>query len=224
MKPTPEDHKVLGSSGCGFQGETHLVCCPEENTLKLPEPPVCGSDSQDFIYGGKNTYIDEHPWTALLLYRNANSVNHYCGGSLISSKYVLTGRGCLRYELRKKHVFKLDTQLTLSFTAAHCIQNIGSATLESVRLGEWDTSNDNDCDSSFVDEVVCSTKPIDVLVESAIAHPEYDNESRENDIALIRLAKDVEFTKFVRPICLPLTAEDKKIDLSGRNLTVVGKT
>lgn len=107
-KLTMRDRKFIADSSCHiFQENTHLVCCrneKEENesigmrssikadTVKLPVPPVCGIEYQDNIYGGTKTKIDEHPWAALLIYKNLNILNHYCGGSLISSRYVLTGK------------------------------------------------------------------------------------------------------------------------------------
>ena len=39
-------------------------------------------------------------------------------------------------------------------------------------------------------------------------HENYDDKSFENDIALIRLDRKVEFTKSVYPICLPPKGKD----------------
>lgn len=60
-----------------------------------------------------------------------------------------------------------------------------------VRLGEWDTNSDNDCDNGD-----CSEPVVDVTVEELLSHENYNSNSKaqENDIALIRLSRDVEFT------------------------------
>ncbi len=39
-------------------------------------------------------------------------------------------------------------------------------------------------------------------VSQVILHPEYDNISNNNDMALLRLSSPVNFTNFVRPVCL----------------------
>lgn len=71
-----------------------------------------------------------------------------------------------------------------------------------VRLGEWDLSTANDCSGG-----ICSAGPIDLEIESFVAHAGYDaaDTAHTNDIALIRLRQDVASSEMIRPICLPLT-------------------
>jgi Trypsin len=45
-------------------------------------------------------------------------------------------------------------------------------------------------------------KPVEYKVKRFIKHENYDKDSKENDIALIELEKDVTFGKFIRPGCL----------------------
>lgn len=93
-----------------------------------------------------------------------------------------------------------------------------------MRLGEWNTTSDVDCDSSYVDEVICTPGHIDVEIDATIVHPNYvGGKTKINDIAMIRLAEDVKFTKFITPICLPSTMKENSVNLTGQNLTVVGK-
>lgn len=40
------------------------------------------------------------------------------------------------------------------------------------------------------------------IIEKFIKHPEYKRPSKYNDIALIKLIKNIEFTQFIRPACL----------------------
>ncbi|KAM3916901.1 serine protease 33-like [Leptodactylus fuscus] len=58
---------------------------------------VCGSPQvTDRIFGGTDTVQGEWPWQVLLIYIQDGVVFYYeCGGSLISSKWVLTAAHCI---------------------------------------------------------------------------------------------------------------------------------
>lgn len=50
------------------------------------------------ITGGKETELDQFPWTALLKVTfdyGDKQASYSCGGSLISSKYILTAGHCV---------------------------------------------------------------------------------------------------------------------------------
>lgn len=90
-----KDRHILRVSQCGFYKKTPYVCCSPEFSKNsevpstqtpmptynesiqiptwlgflrksLPRPPYCGKDSRDKIFGGKETELDEFPWTVLL--------------------------------------------------------------------------------------------------------------------------------------------------------------
>lgn len=44
---------------------------------------------------------------------------------------------------------------------------------------------------------------MNVSVESVIVHPEFNPESRNHDLALIRLSRPTKFEKRISPVCLP---------------------
>lgn len=141
-------------------------------------PPKCGQDLSDRIFGGQPTELDEFPWTALIRYRKPNgNLGFHCGGSLINSRYVLT--------------------------AGHCINAIPRGwTVIGVRLGEYDLTNDvADC----VDDV-CADAPVDMDIERITVHEDYNPnvKSQWNDIALIRFSREVSFSPYIKPICLPV--------------------
>ncbi|XP_034250849.1 uncharacterized protein LOC117651154 [Thrips palmi] len=217
-QPTREDVLQLQQAHCGFAGVHPMVCCPSGPSAAGGSPPSasgspaalatanlrllpldeCGPVSADRIIGGKEAQVMELPWMARLGYRRddySNVFDYNCGGSLISDRYVLT--------------------------AAHCINENTGLIPVSVRLGEQDASSEIDC--SFVSgEQVCAPPPVDVVIERIIKHKNYGENRFQNDIALLRLARAVEFTDFVKPICLPVDAKDQKKDLTGKKVMVAG--
>jgi len=55
--------------------------------------------------------------------------------------------------------------------------------------------------------------PIDYGILRTIKHPKYAGRTKENDIALFKLNKVVEFTKFARPACLQVEAIEPETEL-----------
>ncbi|XP_026315527.1 serine protease 7-like [Hyposmocoma kahamanoa] len=213
--------RFLKLSQCGFDGITPQVCCgplgqpPETSTPQSSRPvwpatntesnsnsgeidPVnsedsapaprdqCGIDYSDRIFGGQITDLDEFPWMALLGYRTrSGNVSYQCGGVLINSRYVLTAAHCVTGQIE---------------------QQVGS--LVTVRLGEYDTQQDVDCDRS-----TCAPRPQDIAAAGGYPHPGYSdkNINRQDDIALVRLARRVRLSDYVKPICL--TTTDAELDV-----------
>lgn len=95
-----------------------------------------------------------------------------CSASIITNKYVLTGAQCVQKEI------------------------------DIIRVGDWDTSTENDCIRLFGYEE-CSEDPIDIEPDTITPHQNFSMKPLRNDIALIRLKNTLPFTDFIRPICLP---------------------
>lgn len=89
----------------------------------------------------------------------------------------------------------------------------------SVRLGEWDLSQDPDCE-----EGICAHSILNMGVENVIAHPNYkpNSKNQENDIALIRLNRNIIFTDWIKPICLPVEPRLRNANYDGVGLQVLG--
>ncbi|KAF2904170.1 hypothetical protein ILUMI_01990, partial [Ignelater luminosus] len=64
-----------------------------------------------------------------------------------------------------------------------------------VRLGEWNLTSNPDCLGCHQVEIV--------KIAEIIPHPYYSPFSKNNDIALLRLEKEIEYNDFIHPICLP---------------------
>ena len=77
--------------------------------------------------------------------------------------------------------------------------------LSVIRVGEWDLDQDIDCEGS-----VCAPPPQDIEVEEVIFHENYGKpKAFQNDIAVIKLKKNVTENAYVSPICLPYDDDDE---------------
>ncbi|KAG5873545.1 hypothetical protein JTB14_007353 [Gonioctena quinquepunctata] len=161
----------------------------------IPTRSSCGFQETDKIFDGQETALDEFPWMVLLQYMNSAGNRRWsCAGTLISNRYVLTAAHCVTGDI---------------------LQKVGR--LVTARLGEYNTETEIDCKSSRN----CNQRPLDMAIDSIIAHPGYDNNNanRYDDIALIRLSRAVTYTNYIRPICLPEPNESANL---GEPVTVAG--
>ena len=46
---------------------------------------------------------------------------------------------------------------------------------------------------------------VSIDVAQIVLHPNYDSDSSDNDIALLKLSSPVSFTDYIRPVCLAAT-------------------
>lgn len=178
---TTDDDKLLNSSHCGQDTGITKVCCPNP----LPEFPECGIMDAWRIVRGQPTDIEDYPWAVLIEYQKPrDQYGYHCGGSLINKRYVLTAAHCV-------------TSLTLGWK------------VHRVRLGEWDLSSNPDCNNHEHDgEIIeqCYDPPIDMDIEKIVVHSGYTHaRNYHNDIALIRMVSDVNYSLSIQPTCLPLS-------------------
>ncbi|XP_065576658.1 serine proteinase stubble-like isoform X2 [Artemia franciscana] len=75
-------------------------------------------------------------------------------------------------------------------TAAHCVHNTPSSSLR-VRLGEYNIKSSGPYPSEDFD------------IDRKEVHPNYKPEDFQNDIALVRLTRDVQYRENILPVCLP---------------------
>ncbi|KAL9703849.1 hypothetical protein quinque_007367 [Culex quinquefasciatus] len=196
-----ESEFFYGSRCSGqFEGKP-LLCCfpaPANSSASLPRAPSdCGLAPPERIVGGHETTLGEFPWMALLMYRDTRrEIQLSCAATLINSRYLVT--------------------------AAHCIKQVpAELTLSGVRLGEHDITNkeERDCDQQG-----CADVPVEVGIEKVIVHEQYNATERGqyNDIALIRLDRDVGFSDYIDPVCLPVEDSVRKMDHTGMKAVAAG--
>ncbi|EPY72385.1 transmembrane protease serine 11B [Camelus ferus] len=122
------------------------------------------------IVNGKKAVGGAWPWQASMQWKG----QHYCGASLISSRWLLS--------------------------AAHCFAKKNNSEDWTVNFG------------TVVNKPYMTRK-----VQNIIFHENYSKAGVHDDIALVQLAEEVSFTKYVRTICLP----EAKMKLSENDSVVV---
>ncbi|XP_043513129.1 venom serine protease Bi-VSP-like [Frieseomelitta varia] len=169
----------LRQSVCSFDNYDPIVCCPEKRGRE--EPIV-----------KENVYGPLHP--------------PYCGFSDVEHTKVVGGVQAklgawpwiaalgYRNNLNPSQPKWLCGGSLISarhiLTAAHCaVRN----DLYVVRIGDLNIREDDD-----------GAHPVQIEVESKIIHPGYDTKAYVNDIAVLRLAREVPFSEHLYPICLPV--------------------
>ncbi|CAL7948235.1 unnamed protein product [Xylocopa violacea] len=108
------------------------------------------------IVGGRDAPVGKFPYQVSL----RSSGSHFCGGSIISSRYILT--------------------------AAHCVQGISNTNNIKVHAGTTQVTASGD------------TYGVDRIV----AHRDYNPRRIVNDVALIRVNRNIVFNNLVQPIRL----------------------
>ncbi|XP_022904921.1 trypsin-1-like [Onthophagus taurus] len=90
-------------------------------------------------------------------------------------------------------------------TAAHCVRKLKRSQIKIV-LGDHDLTTTN--------ETMAKMRSVAAIIK----HRNFDSNSYNHDIALLKLRKSVVFTKNIKPICLPGNLNDP----SGKTGTVIG--
>ncbi|KAK9869368.1 hypothetical protein WA026_003125 [Henosepilachna vigintioctopunctata] len=94
---------------CGFSLlvlEPSSTSVTSTNESQTPNPQEKNqSDSQLRVVGGKNCTIKEYPF--LVSIRTFKSATHFCGGSLVSRRYVLSAAHCFEKFPTKPHFIKV---------------------------------------------------------------------------------------------------------------------
>ncbi|XP_066990757.1 serine protease easter-like [Macrobrachium rosenbergii] len=178
----------LRRSICHFDRGEPLVCCPESSpvppvnmpqpgpsTSSTPLPSRCGVQGiTDRIIDGLPAPLRAWPWMVVLRGNTGGRSFWFCGGTLISDRYVLT--------------------------AAHCFKPQLGVTLEFARVGEHNIREEQDCEFGVCAPPPQDIPVERTIVHPSYGSPC----SECNDIALLRLSRKVTLDPlYVIPICLP---------------------
>nr|ADJ58583.1 seminal fluid protein HACP049 [Heliconius melpomene] len=153
----------------------------------------CGFSASDRIIGGLNAALGQFPWLIRLGYsvEGEEDLDWMCGGSLITDLHLIT--------------------------AAHCVQTSGEDfELSVIRVGEYDTETNPDCQL-----YVCAPPVQDKKIREIKVHPNFNKPAYHNDLAIIVLDSPVKLNDYVLPICLPRAEQLQSLSL-GELLMVAG--
>ncbi|XP_070491941.1 serine protease gd-like isoform X2 [Chironomus tepperi] len=150
---------------------------------KLPE-------STGLVINGKPAKKGQFPWLAAYYHNGVRESGFICGGSLVSSKAIITAAHCIHY--------KNDAPKSVE-EALFYIGKFFISSLENEK-----------------DFIVSPAKRF-------ILHPEWNaySDSFDADIAIVILSRTIQFTNFVKPICIWTATNDYK-DLIGYYGIVAG--
>jgi len=148
------------------------------------------SSSSNRILGGRPSQKNRYPWMARFGYKKRN---HICGGSLISSRWILT--------------------------AAHCVTDCD----DNGNNCEDRQSSDFKVFLGDHNKDILEGQEIKMNISEIIVHPDFKRRGLVHDVALLKLFKEVDFTNdahpHIRPICLP---SDHTQSYEGWEATVAG--
>lgn len=200
---TPDQTRLLQKSHCGYENGNPKVCCPARNR---PTPPPTPRPTSSLPITQPNGNNDNSLQCGL----SVTSFNRIIGGQPAKLK-TWPWIALLGYNSMSRPAWNCGGTLVNArhvVTAAHCI--VGKR-MTIVRLGDldWNTTADN-------------ANHVDIPVERAFAHPQYNAAKHVTDIGIVRLREPARFNEDVRPICLPTSAELRSKDIEGLTPFIAG--
>lgn len=192
---------------CGHSASGAIVCCPNpkvtlDNRNAFPQPSLRKAGRKCSEY----RKLASRDLTAISLslvslvsqvkVPTCDSITKLIVGGNITKPGEFPHMAALGWRQTNGAVsFKCGASLIserYALTAAHCYDQYDGVFPSFVRLGDQNLYRDDD-----------GAVPKDYEIEDFIVHPEYKRRlGKYNDIALIKLAKEVKFNRNIRPACL----------------------
>ena len=186
-----------------LRGEKRMTCDPKTGWSHVTRPlcvPICGKPSLPRaahwrVFGGEDVMRGSWPWQVLIVsyLQLEGGWRARCGASLINDQWVVTAGHCL-YE-------------TLSDKSKKLIEPSGHKLYFGVH-------NKDERDTDPLVQVI--------KVKRTIHHPKFNIINLDNDIGLIQLEKKVQFTDYIKPVCLPNRSYRKVVSSPGKQGYVIG--
>nr|ALS04701.1 serine proteinase stubble [Pseudodiaptomus poplesia] len=182
-----------GCAGSDYSDE------PESNSTEPAKKATSNSSdyaddttgADDRIVGGYDTTINK-PWIAKLW---LTKTDFLCGASILNKRYLLTAGHCVCNDMLKC----TDAGKILYTPADEMVAYLGV----------------NNMKVEINNQKLKGNQRYEYVVEKSIVFPEYMKTQRHQDIALVKLNRDINFIGGVlKPICLP-AADDKSDTVNG---------
>lgn len=201
-------------------GTTNIIYLKKsglENNLKIHVFQVSGNRTSRFLFdaffGLEVPLLEEQSVEDDEEDNQIKNCSCECGGSNQENRIVGgMPAGANRYPWMARIVYDgqfhcgaslLTKQYVL--TAAHCVRKLKRNKIR-VILGDHDQT------------ITTESAAIMRAVTAVIRHGQFDSDSYDNDIALLKLRKPVNFSRIIKPVCLP----PPKVDPAGKQGLVVG--
>jgi len=208
---------MLNSVTCGVKNLIPSVCCDKDKISTIDYCLSCGKTHHPLsnrCTGCEDVHPGDWPWTVILKYPDQDNFSDsiLCGGTLVSSKHVITASHCVQ-DVKPEFVVLGETNITAEYD---CLQ-------------DFDICGDDPNTEKCFKKGRCADKAVNVKVDSAEIHPGYINNGDVpvNDVAILTLETHVKFSRFIQPLCLPkkpVTETSSKLSISGWGNTVDAKS
>lgn len=196
---------------CAVQGQKSLdlcnggliwTCCVDRDQIDRVDPDLgkfseakCGE-----IYtegkSGRSALADKDRESRIVGGHNTFFGQHPWQAAIIKQSFLSKRISCGGALIGKRWVL----------TAAHCVHNTAISDMK-VRLGEWNVREQSE---KYPHE--------DYDIEKKSEHPDYKPATFQNDLAVVRLNRDVNYKEHIIPVCLPVFEED----FVGKKAVVIG--